>query len=41
MDQLKQNGGFDITNAALSALSQHYSSGMATEVETSRRLGAV
>ena len=39
MDQLKQNGGFDITNAALSALSQHYSSGMATEVETSSTIG--
>ena len=38
MDQLKQNGGFDITNAALSALSQHYSSGMATEVETSNTI---
>ena len=39
MDQLKQNGGFEITNSALSALSQHYSSGMATEVETSSTIG--
>ena len=38
MDQLKQNGGFEITNSALSALSQHYSSGMATEIETSNTI---
>ena len=41
MDQLKQSGGFEITNSALSALSQHYSSGMATEVETSNTIEAV
>lgn len=35
MEQLKQNDGFEITNDALNALSEHYSSGMATEVETS------
>ena len=40
MDELKQNG-FEITNEALSALSQHYSSGMATEIETSNTIGAV
>jgi threonine synthase len=35
MEQLKQNNGFDISDDALDALSKHYSSGMATEVETS------
>jgi threonine synthase len=35
MEQLKQNNGFDISSDALDALSKHYSSGMATEVETS------
>ena len=35
MEQLKQDNGFDISDDALDALSKHYSSGMATEVETS------
>ena len=38
MEQLKQNNGFDISDDALDALSKHYSSGMATEVETSETI---